>query len=428
LYRIIVTATDKMGASVSQNIGLSISAPLQSGTEAPDQIWGKADNDRIHGGAGNDKIYGGQGDDEIDGGADNDALWGDTGNDILRGGDGDDYLSGGDGDDILEGGVGNDLLSAGKGNDIYRFSGDFGHDTILNALGNALGKDDGGGHDILEFTDLRLEDIQFEKNGFSTLIIKSRKNNSIVSIQNYFLNDGNSPYHVAEIRLADGRVLDYVAVKAQVYQPTNGDDLVWGDDGDNTLRGGTGNDTLHGGYGNDQLHGDAGNDKLFGYSGNDELTGGQGNDYMIGGAGNDTYHFARDFGRDTINNHDPNANRHDRIIFSELNRADLDIRREGNNLILHDKNGNGHITVQNHFINGWHIDDIRFADGTTLDYDAINQLVQGIGRALPRSVNSASAQQAQQMTQAMATFNSAQPLDALGLPDIRQPLLAANGG
>lgn len=426
-YRIVLTATDKAGESVSQNFALTIHSAPQVGTENHDKIWGKATNDRIDGGAGNDKIYGGEGDDEINGGADNDALWGNAGNDILRGEEGDDYLSGEDGDDILEGGAGNDLLSAGKGNDIYRFSGDFGRDTVRNLQG----KDDGGGHDALEFTDLRLEDIIFEKDGFSTLVIRNRKNSASVSVNNYFLNDGKSPYHIDEIRLADGHTLDYAAVKAKVYQSTDGDDLVWGDDGDNTLHGGLGDDTLHGGDGNDQLQGDSGNDKLFGYSGNDRLIGGQGNDYMIGGAGNDTYHFARDFGRDFINNHDSSAGRHDRIAFSELNLADLDIRRESNNLILRDKNGNGQITVQNHFVNGWHIDDIRFADGSTLDYDAINRLVQGAGnttRGAFRRVDSTSVQQVQQMTQAMASFDGVQPLDALAVPEIRQPLLAVHNG
>ncbi len=108
-----------------------------------------------------------------------------------------------------------------------------------------------------------------------------------------------------------------------------------------------------------------------------------------------------------------------------MNRSDVDIRREGGNLVLRSKDGKDQITVTNHFFNGWQIDSIRFADGTALDHDAINSLANT--RNAPRGNYMEPAAQALQMNQAIASLNSqAQPLDALATPDLQpRPLLAA---
>ena len=85
--------------------------------------------------------------------------------------------------------------------------------------------------------------------------------------------------------------------------PTDGDDVLSGDDLDNVICGLLGNDTIHGRGGNDTLWGDAcndrakpvfaarvardGNDRLFGDAGNDALYGAGGNDVLSGGSGKD---------------------------------------------------------------------------------------------------------------------------------------------
>ena len=173
------------------------------------------------------------------------------------------------------------------------------------------------------------------------------------------------------------------------------------------------------------IHGYDGNDKITGSVLHDDLYGDKGNDVLDGGSGNDIYHFARGDGNDIINNHDTGARRHDSIDFSDMNRSDFDIRREGNNLVLRSKDGNNQITVTNHFQPGWQIDNIRFADGTALDHDAINSLTNT--QNAPRGNYMEPAAQALQMNQAIASLNSrAQPLDALATPDLQpRPLLAA---
>ena len=173
------------------------------------------------------------------------------------------------------------------------------------------------------------------------------------------------------------------------------------------------------------IHGYGGNDTITGSNLHDDLYGDKGNDVLDGGSGNDIYHFARGDGNDIINNHDTGARRHDSIDFSDMNRSDFDIRREGNNLVLRSKDGNNQITVTNHFQPGWQIDNIRFADGTALDHDAINSLTNT--QNPPQGNYMDPAAQALQMNQAIASLNSqAQPLDALATPDLQpRPLLAA---
>jgi len=83
-------------------------------------------------------------------------------------------------------------------------------------------------------------------------------------------------------------------------KPTNGPDMLSGDDknnkidgkkGNDTISGGDGKDTLKGGDGKDQLNGDGGRDKLSGDGGKDTLNGGAGNDTLTGGADKDQFRF-----------------------------------------------------------------------------------------------------------------------------------------
>jgi len=66
-------------------------------------------------------------------------------------------------------------------------------------------------------------------------------------------------------------------------------DLLYGKGGDDYLVGNAGADKLYGGLGDDTLIGGSDNDKLDGSAGNDYLDGGSGADLLAGGPGNDTY-------------------------------------------------------------------------------------------------------------------------------------------
>ena len=220
------------------------------------------------------------------------------------------------------------------------------------------------------------------------------------------------------------------------------DDRLFGDKGNDLLYGGEGNDKLDGSLDDDWLFGEAGNDELFGSAGNDVLNGGSGNDKLDGYEGNDIYQFQGDFGEDIIQNRSNPAmlagSQYDRIDFVDLKPDDLYFRKVGDNLvIISKKHAQNRVTVLSHFRDNGNtaarIDEIRFVDGTKLDYAAINRLVQKNSSGNAASADSVrrgnlfasdAAHQAQQINQAIAALNGqAQPLHALAIPDEKQPLL-----
>ena len=222
ICQIKVTATDKFGANVSQEFPLQVAEKKSYlyGSEKDDKIFGAGGNEHIYGyggndilwgKAGNDTIYAGSGDDVVNGEDGNDRLFGDAGNDRLIGGNGNDRLGGGQGDDILDGGSGNDYLYGDEGNDIYRFMGNYGHDSINNSFGSK------GEVDVIEFPDRRLQDVIITRNE-DHLIIKDLYYNNQITVIKHFQKD--SHYYIHRIRFADGSTLDYDAVNRLVQQPT----------------------------------------------------------------------------------------------------------------------------------------------------------------------------------------------------------------
>ena len=175
------------------------------------------------------------------------AIRGGMAGDDFRLGGGADHALGRGGNDWMAGGGGNDTLDGGGGND--RILGQAGAD-FLRGRGGDDTLDGGAGNDRL-------------------------------------LGDG-------------GR--DLLLGRA-------GHDRLDGGGGHDTLRGGAGSDTLKGGTGDDWLEGNAGNDRLLGGAGRDTLTGGAGRDTLDGGAGADVFVFGKGFGRDRVENYQPDTDR-----------------------------------------------------------------------------------------------------------------------
>ncbi len=150
------------------------------------------------------------------------------------------------------------------------------------------------------------------------------------------------------------------------YLGAMGRNIVSGDAANNTLSGTTSDDVLLGFSGNDTLNGD---------NGNDILDGGAGNDNLSGGYGSDTYRFGKGSGQDTINNaayNDPNAA--DIISLTELNAADVTLRRSGNDLMIYVNGTNDSLRVSAYFNGdgvsdyGYAVDRIRFSDGNKYSF------------------------------------------------------------
>ncbi|OOV79688.1 calcium-binding protein, partial [Acinetobacter sp. ANC 5600] len=139
--------------------------------------------------------------------------------------------------------------------------------------------------------------------------------------------------------------------------------------------GGSGNDTL---IGTNLMGG--GKDILFGGDGNDILIGGVGNDELDGGSGSDIYEFSRGFGQDIIKSYDNGLNKKDVIYFKDnILKSDINIIRNGEDLILKLKNSTDQIVVKNYFngdgYGGYQVDIIRFSDQSELTVEQIKSLL-----------------------------------------------------
>jgi Ca2+-binding RTX toxin-like protein len=221
-----------------------------------------------------------------------------------------------DGDDRVEGRGGNDLLQGGAGNDLLL--GDSGNDTLHGGVG----------HDTLD--------------------------------------GGEGVDHLAG---GDGD---------DQLQGAAGNDVLQGGVGNDTLDGGEDNDQLAGGDGDDRLDGAGGHDTLQGDAGNDTLAGGAGDDQLAGGSGNDSYVFGFGDGSDRIFDADKGTGRVDGIeMRAGVRPDDVRIGRSGDDLVLTLADSGESITVARHFLVkgkdiGYHIDEVRFEDGTLWTRATIN--------------------------------------------------------
>lgn len=314
------------------------------------------------GGEGDDVLVGSEGSDRIVGNAGNDSLDGAGGDDMLEGGDGDDTLGAGleNGDDILIGGHGNDDLSGGAGNDIYRFALGDGQDVIDNSDASDRTVRD---NDIIELADDISEDMVSLKRVDDDLVIVVGDGNDQVTVSHHFApGDFDQSYALNGIRFANGVFWSYDDIAAMATVEVVEDGVV-----------------LHGTAGDDVLIGSAQADELSGEAGDDILTGGLGGDYLRGGSGDDIYRFALGEGHDRIDNLDTSApyiRGNDAIEFSaEITPGMVSLTRIGDDLVITVGDEENDLRVLSHFIDdgaaSWAINAIRFADGTTWNFDEI---------------------------------------------------------
>jgi Ca2+-binding RTX toxin-like protein len=300
-----------------------------------DTMYGNGGNDLLDGGAGADGLSGGTGDDRLNGGADNDLLDGGEGNDLLRGDDGDDQIGGGEGNDSLYGGAGIDLLDAGGGDDFAlggtgndTFDGDDGNDEAYGEADNDYLDGDAGA------------DRLFGGDGDDSI---------------YGGTDNDSLYGDA------------------------GNDGINGAEGDDIVNGGSGDDILWGMTGNDMLSGGEGNDRIDGGEGDDVIDGGAGSDLLIGGAGTNAYVFAPGNGYDKVKSGASSGSYVQ--IAGGLRPQDVKFifianytnqSYTGTALVVSTLDDATQLTIEGFTPEaGGTIDTIRFADGTTLNYQGI---------------------------------------------------------
>ncbi|WP_316158348.1 MULTISPECIES: calcium-binding protein [unclassified Bradyrhizobium] len=334
-----------------------------NGGSGIDILAGGDGQDVLSGGDGNDILYGDYvdpsapgGNDIIDAGKGDDAVYGGPGMDLIYGGEGNDFLSGGDGKDFIYGSTGNDTFVGGKGDDVLVANDSFtsGSDTFIYARGDGndtiyeSGSTDAAAEsDVLVLSDLASDDVEMSRAG-NDLLVKIKSTGEIITVVGQFTYLFGSNFAVngagiETIRFLDG---DWNRVKIQQaawYRGTDGRDII------------NGTDTLS------QL------DSTF--------DGGRGNDIVYGGRGSDTFVYARGDGSDTIidganNGSAPTAV--DTLKFTDLNAADVELSRSGDDLLIKVLGTGEVITVISQF-NGSltgsdsALERIVFADGTQLD-------------------------------------------------------------
>jgi|GEM_PF-3769301 len=307
--------------------GLDYAHDLIQTNGGDDTINGKAGNDKIYSGTGNDRIFdllgnnlvvAGDGNDIVHLGDGDDAILAGDGNDTIASGGGDDYILVYNGNNLIVSGAGDDRILTDSGSDrIFAGSGDdyinlgrsiqeSGTPIVNNFVDAGSGNDDIfgglGQNDTIVF---RFNDQSEETNNVHNLeigdklIIKPAENwqytlEPIADDHGGFTftdsASGSTVNMYAEnaydIELATTK-LPNGAIRVDIVQAKNLDNLISGTELDDSIFAGLGNDTINGKEGNDYVEAGAGNDKIYDYLGDNVIFTGDGNDFFALGSGND---------------------------------------------------------------------------------------------------------------------------------------------
>jgi Ca2+-binding RTX toxin-like protein len=340
-----------------------------TGTDSSETLRGSLTlgNGVLTGLGGNDVIYGTDRKETLQSG---------SGNSILVSGGGDDTLWAGAGNDILDAGPGNDTLYGEAGNDTYIFRRGSGQDTVIDTDATAGNSDTIWLGSNLVSSDITLR--RFDNN----LILTINGTTDRMTVRDYFKND-SSINRIERVEFMDGTVWTDSDILQQTLSPTEGDDVIYGDNRDNIIAGMGGNDTLYGGAGNDTLDGGAGNDTLYGSDVVYSYNRWNGQTYVTGisdtSNGNDIYLFGIGFGQDVIIDNDATPGNLDTILLNaEISTSDVMLRRSDDDLVLSINDTDDALTVKNWFKNESpesQVEQIQFSDGTIWDINDIKHLV-----------------------------------------------------
>ena len=249
-----------------------------------------------------------------------------------------DNIGGGSGDDRLFGDLGDDILQGGAGADVYRYRSGDGSDRIEDSSAT--------GADVLHLVDLDASEVALTKIG-DDVYIKDIATGQSIRI-NYQIAGGVSGngYGIETLRFGDGTEWNRADIAANAW-----------------IRGTTGADNFGGTSGNDTMFGDLGADRLG------------------GGAGADTYIYRSGDGADTVA--EDSGVGADVLFLTNLNIGDVSITRSGSDLMVQDLSTGQSIKVEYHFWsgttgNGYGIETIKFADGTTWNRQQISDEVNGL--------------------------------------------------
>ncbi len=354
---------DSGGYPVIDDVGMGLRgwSPHIEGTDGSEAIRGSLTSGTglINGLHGDDVIYGTDRDERI---------LKDSGDAVIVGGGGSDDIFGGPGANIIDGGSGDDRLFGEEGNDIYIFRIGSGHDVIQD-----VDATEGNIDTIWLGSNLTTDDVALRRSG-NNLVLEIVDTAETVTVEDFFFFHSYLK-RVEQIQFMDGTLWTETDIIAQLYEPTDGPDWIYGGPQDDDISGGLGDDRIYGLESDDTLRGDQDHDRLYGGSGSDQLIGGSGNDELDGAEGNDIYRFDPGSGRDTIHDTDTTPGNIDTIEFGEgILPGDVRLTRGNSSLTLTIAGTSDSITVTKWLENDtptYGIERITFADGTTWDTESI---------------------------------------------------------
>ena len=421
LLALLVTATDKAGATASSSFSLDIAniingsakADILSGTAGRDVMYGLAGNDTLDGGAGADTLVGGLGNDtyvvdnagdvvvELVGegtdtvqasinytlgdnvenltltGTDNLSATGNALNNVIKGNAGDNVLDGGTGADTLVGSTGNDTYVVDNAGDITTEAAGAGTDTVLASLNWTLASN------VENLTLTGTANLNATGNTLANVLTGNAGDNLLdgkAGADTMTGGAGNDAYVVDNaadvvVELA-GEGTDTVNASVTTTLSANVENLTLtgtsainatGNELDNVLTGNSGKNTLTGGAGNDTLDGGAGADSL------------------VGGDGNDTYVLGRGYGADIVTENDATVGNYDVLLFGSGITADqLWLRKVVNNLDLSVIGTTDKATLTNWYLGSqYHVEAFKTSDGKTLLDSQVQNLVSAMAGFAP---------------------------------------------
>ena len=251
--------------------------------------------------------------------------------------DGEDAIYGFLTDDTLRGGLGDDLLVGREGQDTYHYARGDGSDVIYDGDNSVDLFGDSKNDDRLVFSgDMRWTDINFIREGATdNVALNIKGSDDTIYLKNMFKTGAFQGLinMIDYLEFSDGTVWHNSKLTQHIVDlaRTDADDVIYGWDLGDRIDGGAGYDTL----------------------------------YVFGGS--DTYTYARAYGSDVIVD---SSGGNDRIVMRDIAFTDVDVLREGKDLIFRIKDTGETLTLTDQYSRfasqGQAVEYFEFSDGTLL--------------------------------------------------------------
>lgn len=391
-----VTATDKLGASVSTRFTLDIADEYAgtganinvitgnwtndtlNGTSRSETFYGNGGTDRILAGEGNNTVISTGGDTYVSAGAGNDTITTSYGNDTIYAGDGINKVNAGGGNNLVVTGAGDDTITTDWG--FSTINAGAGNNTIV-ATGDATNVTTGAGNDSI--TTSYGNDTINAGDGNNTInagggnnLITAGSGNDVITT-----DWGNST-----INAGDGTNTITANGGNTVVTTGSGADRITTGSGNDTINSGAGNDVISAGWGSDVINAGAGDDTITTGGGNDIVRAGLGNDTIIADQwSDDKYYYARGDGRDTLTD----SGGMDTLVLENIRSDQLWFTHVGNDLNVSVVGSSDGVTIKNWYTGLQypgaqnHVEQFQTSDGKVLLDSQVQNLVNAMAAFAP---------------------------------------------